>query len=175
MSTEQLKQILLSENLKDKKRTFSFFTIIYLVGIGLLAFPIVLLYLISIYAGKFDFLSPFNFFPEIVSLYKDYTLFCNVLFLIITVGILFHLFCQIKKKTQSKKEIERLINCLEDGAKSHTVEETTRYKLYFSFSKKEIKMIPFQNLYVIMNNDNRPFMFPISNEKINSIKLGITQ
>ena len=175
MSTEQLKQILLSENLKDKKKTFSFYTIIYLVGIGLLALPIMLLYLISINVEKFEILNSFNFFPVIANLYADHTLFFNTLFSVITVGTLFCLYFQIKKKTQSKKEIERLINCLEDGAKSHTLEEKTRYKLYVSLFKKRIKMIPSRNLYIIMNNDNRPFLLPISEEKIDSIKLCLAQ
>ena len=174
MSTEQLKQILLSENLKDKKRTFSFFSIIYLVGIGLLIFPLALSYLISINVERFDFLNPFNFFPVIAHLYIDYALFFNVLFFIIIVGTLCYFFFQIKKRTQSKKEIERLIVCLEEGAKSHTLEERTKHKLDFSFFKKEIKIIPFRNLYIIMNNDNRPFLLPISEEKIDSIKLCLT-
>jgi hypothetical protein len=112
---------------------------------------------------SFDFLVYVDIYGFLAKLNEDYPSFIHGLFIILLSGtILFPLY-YVKKLTKPNTEIDRLIHCLESGAKAHTIEKRIKYKIIFNIGNKEIRMIPVKNIYVIMNNDNRPFLLPIRN------------
>jgi hypothetical protein len=86
------------------------------------------------------------------------------------IGTILYPFCRFWLLNSRTKEIDRLIDCVESGAKAHTIKEYTKHKISIPIGKKPVTLLPVDCLYIIMNNDNRPFHLPVPKSYIREIK-----
>ncbi|GHT41192.1 hypothetical protein FACS189437_07780 [Bacteroidia bacterium] len=91
------------------------------------------------------------------------------------IGTVLYPFYRSRELNSRTKEIDRLIDCVESGAKAHTIKEYTKHKISIPLGKKTVTFLPVDCLCIIMNNDNRPFRLPVSPSHIREIKNNLLQ
>ena len=165
MGIRQLEQILINEDIKDKRKTFFIAKLFYIAAL------LAIIILAFIYSELFFRM---NLVDYISLNYAKKQSFFNSLFIILVSGIFLFPFYQVYKLRYRIKEINRLIGYVKQGSKAHTFEVRDNYKLKITLGKKIAKLFPINTLYIILDKDNRPFRLPVSSIHISKIKKALT-
>jgi hypothetical protein len=89
---------------------------------------------------------------------------------VLAAGTVIYPFYHYCKAGNQAKEIDRLMHCIDSGAKAHTLKEYTKYTFSIPIMTKTIHCFPVDYLFIIKDNDNRPIRLSASKAYIGEIK-----
>jgi hypothetical protein len=105
--------------------------------------------------------------------YKAISHYVIYLLMAVAAGTIIYPFYRYWKARTQVKEIDRLMQCIDSGAKAHTLKKYTKHKITIPLITKTIRWFPVDYLYIIMDNDNRSFRLSASKSYIEEIKEGL--
>ena len=135
---------------------------------GLRTLAVLLLLGIAVFLYRALQPSPVNNWS--VNVYGNQENYLFVVLIVLAAGLLLYPVLHYVYLIRDRKEINRLLACIESGAQAHTIKEYKKYKLSIPVGKKTVNGIVVHYLCIIMNNDNRPFHLPVDSTHIAEIK-----